>query len=56
MTDIHQTAIVEEGATLGDGVQIGPYCIVRADVNLGDGVVLDSHAVIDGRTTVGPNC
>ena len=56
MTNIHQTAIVEDGATLGDGVQIGPYCIVSADVNLGDGVVLDSHVVIDGRTTIGPNC
>ena len=25
---IHPTAIVEDGATLGEGVSIGPYCIV----------------------------
>jgi len=55
MAKIHPTAIIEDGATLGDGVQIGPYCIVSAEANLGDGVVLDSHVVIAGRTTIGPN-
>jgi len=56
MTNVHSTAIVENGAILGEGVEIGPYCIVTAGVKLGDGVVLDSHVVIAGRTTIGPNC
>ena len=47
---IHPTAIVEDGATLGDGVQIGPYCIVGADSRLGDGVQMLSHAIVTGRT------
>ncbi len=55
MAKIHPTAIVEDGAVLGEGVQIGPYCTVSAETNLGDGVVLDSHVVIGGRTTIGPN-
>jgi UDP-N-acetylglucosamine acyltransferase len=55
MAQIHSTAIVEDGATLGEGVQIGPYCMVSADAKLGDGVVLDSHVVVAGRTTIGPN-
>lgn len=50
---IHPTAIVEDGATLGDGVQVGPYCIVGKDSKLGDGVQMLSHAVVTGRTTVG---
>jgi UDP-N-acetylglucosamine acyltransferase len=36
-------------------VQIGPFCTVGAEVNLADGVVLDSHIVVAGRTTIGPN-
>lgn len=51
---IHPTAVVEDGATLGDGVRIGPYAIVGAEVTLGDGVEVLSHAVVVGRTTVGP--
>lgn len=52
-TAIHPTAIVEDGAKLGDGVAIGPFSIVGADVSLGDGVELASHVVVTGRTTVG---
>ena len=50
---IHPTAIVEDGARLGAGVKIGPYCMVGRDVTLGDGVELVSHAVIAGRTSIG---
>ncbi len=51
---IHPTAIVEEGASLGADVKIGPYSFVGRDVSLGDGVELVSHAVVAGRTTIGP--
>ncbi len=50
---IHPTAIVEDGARLGEGVTIGPFSVVGADVSLGDGVTLASHVVVTGRTTVG---
>ncbi len=53
MTDIHKTAIVDKTARIGDGVSIGPYCIVGAQVTLEEGVVLKPHVVVDGRTTVG---
>ena len=55
MSDIHATAIIEDGADVGDNVIIGPYCSVGSDVSLGDGVRLSSHVVIAGRTSVGPN-
>ncbi len=51
---IHPTAIVEDGAQLGAEVKIGPYCIIGRDTVLGDGVEVISHAVVTGRTTVGP--
>jgi len=53
--EIHPTAIVEDGATLADGVFIGPYCMVSAEAVLGEGVRLISHAIVAGRTTIGPN-
>ncbi|GAA0533311.1 UDP-N-acetylglucosamine acyltransferase [Rhizomicrobium palustre] len=50
---VHPTAIVEDGAVLGAGVEIGPFSIVGKDVRLGDGVRLLSHVVIGGITTIG---
>jgi UDP-N-acetylglucosamine acyltransferase len=50
---IHPTAIVEDGAQLGDGVEVGPYCFVGRRVRLGPGVVLHHGAVVDGDTTLG---
>lgn len=50
---VHQTAIIEEGATLGQGVKVGPFCIVGKNVILHDNVELKSHVVVCGQTTVG---
>lgn len=50
---IHTTAIVEEGAQIGNNVTIEPYAIVKSNVILEDGVVIKSHAYIDGYTTIG---
>lgn len=50
---VHPTAIVADGARLGSGVRIGPYCIVGSRATLGDDVELVSHAVVEGNTTIG---
>ena len=50
---VHATAIVEDGAVLGAGVEIGPFCIVGAHAKLGEGVRLLSHAIVKGRTEIG---
>ena len=52
-THVHPSAIVDSRAEVGAGCQIGPYCIVGADVKLGEGCRLHSHVVVDGRTTIG---
>ena len=49
----HPTAIVEDGARIGDGVEIGPFCVVGRHSVLGDGVRLLSHVSITGNTQVG---
>ncbi|HUW79300.1 MAG TPA: acyl-ACP--UDP-N-acetylglucosamine O-acyltransferase [Acidocella sp.] len=50
---IHPTALIAEGAVIGAGVSIGPFCTVGAQVVLENGVELVSHVVVDGRTRIG---
>ncbi len=50
---IHETAIVEEGARLGDNVEIGPFTIIGKDVSIGDGTKVDSNVLINGNTSIG---
>ncbi|TPJ31724.1 acyl-ACP--UDP-N-acetylglucosamine O-acyltransferase [Mesorhizobium sp. B2-7-2] len=52
-TSIHPSSIVEEGARLGEGVRIGPFCHVSADSIIGDRVELVSHVSVMGATTIG---
>lgn len=53
MSRIHPTAIVDPGAWLADGIEIGPWCVVGPGVVLEDDVRLVSHAVVQQDTTVG---
>ena len=55
MNNIHKTAIIEDGAILGENITVGAYTIIEKDVKIGDGTVIDSHTVIAGKTTIGKN-
>lgn len=50
---MHPTAQVSAGATLEDGVEVGPFCCVGEGVRLGARTRLLSHAVIEGPTVLG---
>ena len=52
---IHPTAIIDPSAEIAEGVEIGAYSIVGANVSIGKGSVLKSHVVIDGYTRIGEN-
>jgi UDP-N-acetylglucosamine acyltransferase len=54
MSDIHMTAVIEPGARIGDGCQIGAYAVMGAEVRLGPGNVVGPHVVLEGRTEIGP--
>ena len=43
---IHPTAVVDDGASLGAGVRIGPFAVVEGNVELGDRVEIGPHAHI----------
>lgn len=50
---IHERAIVDSGAQIGEDVHIGPYSVVGPDVTLHDRVWIGPHVVINGDTTIG---
>ena len=53
MSGIHPSAIIEDGAQIGQGGIVGPFCHVGPQVRLGDRVELKSHVVVAGDTSVG---
>lgn len=52
-TKIHSQAIVEDGAEIGEGVVVGPFCHVGSGVKLGEGTQLISHVSVAGDTHIG---
>jgi len=56
MAKIHQSAVIEDGASIHPDAEIGPYCVIDAGVTIGAGTVLKSHVAIAGKTTIGDNC
>ena len=50
---VHPTALVEDGAVLAAGVEIGPFCHVGPRVTLDEGVRLVSHISVAGITRIG---
>jgi UDP-N-acetylglucosamine acyltransferase len=54
MPTIHHSAVIDPQATLGEGVIIGPNCVVVGAVNLGQGVELLANVFLQGPLTIGP--
>lgn len=55
MSNIHKTAIIEEGAIIGENVTIGAYTTIGSQVIIGNGTTIGAHTVIEGKTTIGQN-
>jgi UDP-N-acetylglucosamine acyltransferase len=50
---IHPQAIIEEGASIGKNVSVGPWTYISKNVVIGDNCVINSHVVIKGPTKIG---
>ena len=50
---IHSTAIIDPKAIIADGVDVGPYAVIGADVEIGSDCDIRSHVVISGPTKIG---
>ncbi|MFP4352241.1 MAG: acyl-ACP--UDP-N-acetylglucosamine O-acyltransferase [Puniceicoccaceae bacterium] len=53
---IHPAAVVEDGASLGEGVEVGPFAVIEGGAEVGDGCVIAAHAVIRRGVRLGPGC
>ncbi|MGZ2257799.1 acyl-ACP--UDP-N-acetylglucosamine O-acyltransferase [Roseobacter sp. A03A-229] len=53
MSNIHPSAVIEEGAQIDPTATVGPFCCVGPQVTLGPGVQLKSHVVVTGQTRIG---
>lgn len=50
---IHSTAIVDPGARIAETAEIGPYCVVGADVEIGARTKLRGHLFLEGPLRIG---
>jgi UDP-N-acetylglucosamine acyltransferase len=50
---IHATALVDPQARIAESAEIGPYCIVGADVEIGARSHLMAHVYLEGPLTIG---
>jgi UDP-N-acetylglucosamine acyltransferase len=50
---VHPTAIVDPGARIASTAEIGPYCVVGAEVEIGAGTRLMAHVYVEGPTWIG---
>lgn len=55
MSLIHASAVIEDGAILGENVSVGPFAYIGPNVKIGDNTTVAAHAVIEGHTTIGKN-
>jgi len=49
----HPTAIIDPKAKIDEGVDIGPYSIIGADVEIGSETIIESHVILKGPTIMG---
>ena len=50
---IHPTAIVDPGSVIDDTAEIGPYCIIGAEVHIGARTRLMANNYVEGPTWIG---
>jgi UDP-N-acetylglucosamine acyltransferase len=53
---IHQTAIIDPSAIIGENTQIGPYSLIGANVEIGSNCKIAGHVVIETNTILGSDC
>jgi UDP-N-acetylglucosamine acyltransferase len=50
---IHPTALVAPDAVLGEGVEVGAYCVIGPQVEIGPRTRIGPHVVVHGHTRLG---
>jgi UDP-N-acetylglucosamine acyltransferase len=50
---IHATAIIDPAASIADGADVGPFCVIGADVTIAEGTKLMGHVFVEGPCAIG---
>ena len=53
MSNIHPTAVIEDGAQIAASAKIGPFCVVSSKAKIGENVQLIAHVTVMNDTTIG---
>jgi len=53
---VHESAVVDPSATLGEDVGIGPHCQIDAGVSIGRGTTITFGVYVGEDTTIGEDC
>jgi UDP-N-acetylglucosamine acyltransferase len=53
MIQVHPSAEVDKDTQLGDGVTVGPNCVIYGGVTIGAGTLLDANVVIGKNVRIG---
>jgi UDP-3-O-[3-hydroxymyristoyl] glucosamine N-acyltransferase len=53
---VHSTAVVSDTAVIGDGVSIGPYCVIEDDVHIGANSRIGPGSVLGAGSRIGTDC
>jgi len=53
---IHPSAVVAEDVELGEGVRVGPLCVVESGVKIGAGTIISAQCYIGHQSQIGKNC
>lgn len=55
-TGVHRLASVDDAATLGADVSVGPFAVIEPDVQIGPRTSIGPHVVIGAGTRIGADC
>jgi UDP-3-O-[3-hydroxymyristoyl] glucosamine N-acyltransferase len=53
---IGQYTIIEEGAEIGNNVQIGNFCIIHSQVKIGANTIIRDYVELRSETLIGEDC
>ncbi len=56
VSQVHATAVIEDGVVLGENLNIGAHVVIGAGAELGDGVVLGANVSIGPGVVSGAGC
>jgi len=54
--NVHPSAIIHEGATLGKNIQVGPLAVIDGNVSIGDNARIGAGCIIGLGTLIGKDC